>query len=364
MTVLVVRREELVKNVQIVIDAVAPAQVIGVVKGNGYGLGLVQFAKTLLESGVRMLAVATLMEGVALRRAGVECDILLLSPLQTPDEAALLLEHRIIATVSSYDSAVMLNGVAEKADDIARVHIKADTGFGRFGFLENECEKIVSIDKYLKNISIEGIYSHFHSSFARSGKSVSMQIEAFERIIDQLEKAGVELPMKHIANSCAALRYETARFDAVRIGSAFLGRLPIENTWQLSKIGVLEDTLYEIRWLPAHHNVGYGSVYRTKRPTRIAVVQTGYISGLGLERSDTARRPIDILRFIWHDIKRLMPSAKKYVTVKGQRAPILGRVSMCNMVIDVTDIDCVSGDKAIMQVNPLMVDSLVPRRYE
>jgi alanine racemase len=364
MATLTVEKSKIEHNADIIAREAGNSRIIGVVKSNGYGLGLIPFTKALIDVGVDMFAVAELSEGAALRRAGIKEDILLLTPLSSADEVKIAFQNNIIITVASYDGGVIADGIANELNIIAPVHIKVDTGFGRFGFHPNEGEKIINLSKYLKNLSVTGIFTHLSDSFGRKEEHTRVQFDAFSALCDYLTQSGMSIGMRHIANSCAMLRFPYTRLDGVRIGSAYLGRLPIKDKWGFKKVGYLTDKIIEIRWLPASHNVGYGNVFTTKNPTKTAVIPVGYSLGFGVEKSKDTFRFRDILRYMWNDFKSLSGSKRPYALINNHKCRVLGRVGLCSMTVDITDVECQIGDEAIMQINPLMVDSMVVREYE
>lgn len=338
--------------------------VIPVLKGNAYGLGDVEVARLLREKAdVHLFAVSRLEEAKRLKEALPDEEIFLLSPYGTEKEAEEIVRLGLTATVGSYGSAVLLNGLSEKAGTRCRVHLKFDTGLGRSGFLPEEAEKAVQAAKYLKNLEIAGCFSHFSNSFGKDEKGVRTQLDRLQHCVAALKNAGVEPGMLHIAASNAAILYPSARLDAVRCGSALLGRVGVRNKLGLHKVGRLECPISDVRWLPAGHNVGYGNTYTTKKPARIATIQAGYADGLFLQKMRDAFRTRDILRDGWHDFRALFHRPSLHCTINGQPARLLGRVGMCTVVADVSNIQCGAGDMASFDVSPLLVNANVERVY-
>ena len=363
MSTLVVQTDRILANLE-AMRKHTEVPVIPVLKGNAYGLGDVAVARLLRDrADVHLFAVSRLEEARRLKEALPGEEIFLLSPYGIEAEAAEIIRLGLTATVGSYGSAVLLNGLAEKAGVRARVHLKFDTGLGRSGFLPEESEKAVQAAKYLKNLDVAGCFSHFSNCFGKSKKSVAEQLERFESCMTALKNAGVEPGLRHIAASNGAILYPSARMDAVRCGSALLGRVGVKSKLKLQRVGVLECPIADVRWLPAGHNVGYGNTYTTKKPARIATVQAGYADGLFLQKRRDAFRTRDILRDGWHDFKELLHRAPLYCTVAGKPARILGRVGMCTVVIDVSDIECSAGELVTFDVNPLLVNANVERVY-
>lgn len=359
----IIEKEYLKDNINAVKDAVAPARIIGVVKGGGYGLGNEELARFLLGSGVDFLAAARLDEAGALRRAGIDAPILLMTPVTVPNAADSAVALGLTVTVDSVATARAVDDAAKRAGVRARAHIKLDTGLGRYGFLPDEGTDVITAVTTAESIDFEGIFSHFSSSFAPSRSTVDAQLRRFNDVCTLLEGAGIDCGMKHIANSSAALRYPDTRLDAVRIGSAFLGRLSVPNTYSLKKVGYLECEVNVVKNLPKNYNIGYGDVYRTKKPIRAAIIPVGHTDGFGMEKRRDSYRVRDSLRELWHVFRDAVAEPTVYCRVNGKRAPVIGRVGLTNIVADVTDIPCEAGDIASFEMNPLAVDSSVERAY-
>lgn len=347
-------KDDLVYNILKLKEHCAPAKIIAVLKGNAYGIGMIQFGHILIENGVDTFAVSELSEAVELRNAGFDNEIILLTPTESIDEAKEIADNNITATVASIRSAEVLNAVGLEVN----AHIKIDTGFGRYGFYNDDLtDKLNSFE----NITYTGVFSHFSNSFGKSEDYSKEQFSRFERALEILKNMGIDPPTKHICNSCAAIRYDFARLDAVRIGSAFLGRLPIENTLGLKRIARLKCTVSEVRRLPKGSVVGYANTYRTKRETTAAVIPVGYKDGFGTEKSKDTFRFMDILRYMFADFKTF--HKKIYVTISGRQFPLIGRISMHNIVVDVTGSDVRYGDVAQIECNPVLLKSEIQRLY-
>ena len=199
-------------------------QIIAVVKGNGYGLGLVEYSKFLIDHGIDCLAVATYEEALTLRQAGITTDILMLSSIAIKEELEELIKQKIIITISSENVIEIVNKIAQNGEKI-RAHIAIDTGFGRYGFLyndENLIKKIKSIDQ---NIKIEGIFSHFSLAYYKDNNWTQIQFNRFLDILDILRKNNIQIEKVHICNSSGYINYTKMHLNAARLGSAFLGRV-------------------------------------------------------------------------------------------------------------------------------------------
>lgn len=338
------------------------AQVIAMLKGNGYGLGICEFARILLQNGVKILAVSEFCEAKQLRDGGIDAEIILLSPMCDLNEAEQAVKLGIVCAVGSEESALVLELAASQQGKRARAHVCLDTGFGRFGFLCGKMDAVKTVLAQMKHVEIEGVFSHLSDSFGKEEHS-KKQFERFEKAVKELEEAGYSFRLKHICNSCAFLRFPEMYLNAVRCGSAFLGRLPVKNTLGLHKIAYLESCICEKKILPKGHNIGYANTFRTKRETTVGVVPVGYKDGFGVQKSNDAYRFMDILRYIYSDVMAFVRDNSSYVQVNGKRCRLLGRISMFNVIVDITDVEAEVGTPVRLECNPILIDSAIAREY-
>ena len=280
MNTLVINKEDLRHNIEKIKEFASrsgkddngnPLKIIAVVKANGYGLGIVEFTKFLIENGIKSFAVATKEEAISLRNAGIKEEILLLSPCSVEEELKELVENDIILTMSSKEDAEAIDKLGQELKRTIKVHLKIDTGFGRYGFIYSKRDELIETLKTLENVKIEGTYSHFSVSFFNE-KYTKLQFKRFIDVIEILKLNEIDVGTLHICNSAAFLKYPNMHLNAVRIGSAFLGRLAFKTFMDLKKIGKLESEIVEIKALPKNYNIGYSNSYKTKRKTKIAIV--------------------------------------------------------------------------------------------
>ncbi len=353
----VVDKDILRENISIIKSLAGTTPVIAVLKCNGYGLGTVELAKFLLYRGIEIFGVSDLSEALTLRKAGILNEIILLSSNAVPEDNEKIVENDIIATVGSTDAAKALDEAGKKLGKTPKAHIKINTGMGRYGF---NCEDLLWVNE-LKKTEIEfcGTFTHFSFSFSKDEKDVSNQLAKFKTCIKKLRQAGFETGVVHAANSHAFLKYPKTHLDAVRVGSAFLGRVNGAKAYGLKPVGFLESKVSDINHLKKGENIGYGNTYKAKRDMKIAIVPVGFYNGYGTEKSRDTFRIRDILRYILSDI---IPK-KKHVKINGNAYKLVGRVATLNVIADVTGSDVKPGDKVVLSANPLLVDSGVEREF-
>ena len=367
MKALIVEKENLKNNLRIVREIIdkdkKKPKLIAVIKGNGYGLGLIEYANFLVDNGVDFFAVATVEEAIKLRENGIKQDILMMSSTAVKEDIELLIKNKIILTVGSKEAGEAIEEIVKNINQKVRAHLKIDTGFGRYGFIYSQKEEMVETIKTWKNIQIEGAFSHFSIAFFGDGKETREQYDRFIQCINTLKENNIQPGMMHICNSSAFLRFPDMHLNAVRVGSALLGRLSIPNTYGFKKVGYLKSNVAEIKSVPTGYNIGYSNSYTTKKETKIAIVPCGYADGFNVKVDRDMFRPIDKLRYIVRDIKDAMKKQKLYVTINGERYEVLGRLGMYHVSVDVSNRKVKLNDEVHFDVSPMFVDSNIEREY-
>ena len=336
-------------------------KIIAVVKGNGYGLGLVQYSKFLVDNGIQMLAVATVEEALELRKGGIKEDILMMSSTAVKSDVKKLLENDIILTIGSKEAGNVVNELAQNKK--ARVHLKIDTGFGRYGFIYSKISEDVEDIKRWKNIKIEGTFSHLSIAFFGNGKESKEQFDRFVKSVEILKTNGIQTGMLHISNSSAFLRFDEMHLNAVRIGSALLGRISIPNIYEFKRVGILKSNVAEIKTVPKGYNIGYSNSYKTKKETKVAIVPCGYADGFNTIVDKDMFRKRDKIRYIVRDIKNVFRKQEIFVKINGEKYKVIGRLGMYHVTVDITGKNVNINDEVLFEVSPMLVDSRIKRKY-
>lgn len=348
-------RAALLHNLHVVQEKAAGTPVWAVLKGNGYGLGLEAMAGICREAGLVRLAVTEPADVCRLRQAGFSGEqILMLRPTAEPAELQVLLENDAVCTVGSAEDAQALSRMAAELHCTARVHIKVDTGMGRYGFLPADLTGMEEVYG-VPGLQVTGIFTHFHSAFC-SEAATRAQFRQFLDVTDALRQAGFDPGERHCANSSALFRFDDMRLDGVRVGSAILGRLSFPT--ELQRVGYCEATVEQLHRIPQGQSTGYGAGWTARRDTQAAIVSVGYYHGFGVERGNDLFRFRDGVRGILHWIRAVLQKKTIRVTVAGQSCPVIGHIGMLHTAIDVTDIACSPGDTVVLDINPLLLKDM------
>lgn len=359
MTVFEINKQDIIHNFN-EISHIRDALIIPTLKANAYGLGAGEVSKLLRDTcGVTLFAVSRLEE---VKDICKDAKVLLLSCYHDMPSIKEIVDSDIICAVDSIGQARRIAQYASECQKTARVHIKIDTGFGRFGFKYNDISQIKSVFE-VENIKVTGIFSHFSSAFCDNMQNTDLQFERFLSVCDALTSAGLDIGIRHIANSSAALKDRKYCLDAVRIGSALTGRVPFKTDIPLVRVGKFYSEIADIRTLKRGSNLGYGNIIKLKRNTRVAVLCCGSADGVLIKKDYDTFRFIDILRYGYHIFKMLFGNNSPTATVNGQAARFVGRPALTHTFIDVTDIDCRCGDRAELNISPLYVADKVKREY-
>ncbi|MBW1734493.1 MAG: alanine racemase [Deltaproteobacteria bacterium] len=302
--------------------------IMGVVKADGYGHGLVEVARCLEKSGVDYLGTAFLHEALGLRRAGILVPVVILCGIRTREEVSAALANSLIPVLYDLEAVERVSQEAASLGKEATVHLKVDTGMGRLGIPHDEIGSVLRQTTRWTNLRIQGLVSHLSSGDEPEGRFSTDQTVRFERAISTGRKMGFDLPLNSMANSAGIMGHDGTHFNLVRPGIMLYGGLPspdYESPVSLNPVMGFSGRVLQVRDLPPGTPVSYGRTYRTTGRRRIAVVSAGYSDGL--------------LRTL---------SNRGEVLVRGKKAPIVGRVCMNLTMCDITGIERVeTGDEVV-----------------
>lgn len=303
--------------------------VMAVVKANAYGHGTVEVSQVLEGLGVGYLGVATMDEAVRLRDHGIKTPILVLGSI-LPDEVKAAIEKDVTLTLASDEllDAIRSEIKRHRPGVRIKVHIKVDTGMGRIGIWHEEALNFIKNLAQDRSVVAEGIYTHF-SSAGRDDFFTHYQIESLEKLIEKLDGFDIRIPLRHSANSIATVDFKRSHLNLVRPGLIIYGMYPKYTFPKLIKLKpamALKTRIVYIKDTPPGRSISYGRTYITEKHTRIATLPVGYADGYcrGL-------------------------SNKGYVLVRGKKAPVIGKVTMDQTMIDVGHIRRASiGDEVVL----------------
>jgi alanine racemase len=300
--------------------------IMAVVKANAYGHGTVEVSRTLEAAGVDYLGVATTDEAVRIRDHGVKTPVLVLGSV-LPGEVAVAVEKDITLTLCGDELLGAIRVATQNAPKL-KVHIKIDTGMGRVGIWHEDALDYVRKISGEKGISIEGIYTHFASA-GRDDFFTQYQIEMFEKLLADIEKAWIKIPLKHAANSIATVDFKRAHLNLVRPGLVIYGMYPKHTFPKLIRLRPamsLRTRIVFLKDTPAGRSISYSRTYITQKPTKIATLPIGYADGYPRKLSNRGE-----------------------VLIRGQRAKVVGKVTMDQTMVDVGHIRGVRvGDEVVL----------------
>ena len=298
-----------------------------VVKANAYGHGAIEVSKVAVECGADFLAVATVEEGLELRRAGFNLPILILGLIPLP-AVEVVVANDLTQAVTDFELAEKISNAAQRLDKVAKVHLKIETGMGRIGAAPAEAVAIAKKISSLPNIELEGMFSHFADADSKDRTFTNHQIKIFKETADRIRAAGVEIKILHLAESAAILDIPEAHFDMVRSGIISYGLYPsadVRKTLELKPAMKLVTRVAFLKKIPAGVSIGYGREFVAQRDSLIATLPLGYADGY------------------------IRAYKNFHVEIRGQLAPVAGRICMDQTMVDVTDIDGVQvGDEVIL----------------
>ena len=298
-------------------------RLMAMLKANAYGHGAVELARRCTPERVAMIGVALLEEALELRDAGITLPILVVGPLSEP-QIRIALDRDITCGVPGPEELELVVQVAKERD--VAIHLKLDSGMGRMGVIETELPRVAELLRAAPRLRVDALYTHFANASDPEDPFTDDQLARFNTLVETLREAGISAPKHHVANSAATVRGITPG-DYVRTGIALYGGEPLDEPGhRLAPVMRWRTAITRLKELPAGSAIGYGTTFHTTRPSRIATLPVGYADGYRRDLSNRGE-----------------------VLVRGRRAPVVGRVSMDLVTIDVTDIEDASlGDEVVL----------------
>ena len=327
-TIAVIDMDALDHNFREVVRRAEGQQVLSVVKAGAYGHGAVEVSKRLLRLGADMLGVALVEEGRELREAGIDAPVLVMGAT-FPEQAEAMVSLKLTPAIFGLSVAQALSEAAYKRRTTINVHVKIDTGMGRIGIAPEDAPDLIATLQKLRNISVQGLMTHFADADLRDKQFASKQMDRFEALMRALEARKIKVPVRHAANSAAVLDFHRAFFTMVRPGLMLYGYDPLEAGApgaDLRPVLSLLTRIAFIKKVPTGVPISYGRTFTTKRESTIATLPIGYADGYNRGLSN-----------------------KGEALVRGMRVPVVGRVCMDMCMIDVTDVPTArEGDDVVL----------------
>jgi alanine racemase len=315
-------------NTRALVELARPAGLCAVVKADGYGHGAIAVSRVALRAGASWLAVALVEEAAVLRRSGIDAPILLLSQPR-PGDVAAAVRYDVRLTVYTTEGVQAAAAAARDAGRVARVHVKVDTGMNRVGARPAEVPALVEAVAACPELELEALWTHCAVADEPGHPFTDLQLDRFEATVAELEAIGRRPPLLHAANSAAAIGHPRARFDLIRSGialygiapsPALAGRLPIRPALSLKA------EVSMVKRVAAGEGISYGLRHRFGRDTTVATVPIGYADG----------------------VPRRLSLVGGQVLVGGRRRPIVGVVTMDQLMVDCGDDPVAVGDEVVL----------------
>jgi len=315
-------------NLGVVRRCAPKARILASVKADAYGHGLVPVARAALDADAHGLGVATIDEGIALRRAGITAPVLVLFQ-PAPGHLDEVVVHGLELMIADVDAAEALGKIARETNRSAAVHCHIDTGMGRQGFAPARAAEEIARVAAVPGLSLAGVATHFPTAEDPDDAFTRDQIARFTAIVGAIRDRGVAVPCVHAANSAAIVNYPEAAFDMVRPGIMTYGVWPsstVPDPCPLLPVMHWETRITQIRDLEAGHGVSYGRSYVSESGMRTAVLPVGYADGYRIGYSNCA-----------------------HVLIRGKRCPVRGRVCMDQTVAEITHVpEAATGDAVLL----------------
>ena len=314
-------------NLRAIRQHVNGAKVMAIVKANAYGHGIIEVARQMQNDGADMLGVAFLEEAVLLREHGITSPILVFGGI-AKNQIPLILKMGLTATASSVDKLKLIDEAAAALGIRAKVHLKIDTGMERIGVHYYNADKLLEVSLQCRHCEVEGIYSHFANADALDLSHARLQLERFMEVLTFYQKRSIQAPLRHIANSAGILALPESHLDLVRPGIMLYGVYPSPETPQTVSIKPAlswQSHVAYFKVVRAGQPVSYGSTWKCDHDARVVTVPVGYGDGFFRALSNKAE-----------------------VLIRGQRYPVVGRVCMDQVMVNIDQGTAYNGDRVTL----------------
>ncbi|MBE6985178.1 MAG: alanine racemase [Ruminococcaceae bacterium] len=352
----IVSRDKLSHNIEELKKLANGVPIWAVIKGNGYGLGVLPLSELLYAHGIRHFCVTEASEARILRENGFsDVQILMLRSICDAETLSELMDLNVILTVGSALSAQAVEKAAAGRADIAQVHLKIDTGMGRYGFDPNDLSQIISVYKDHSHIAVSGIYTHFNCAFC-DDQLTDQEFSAFSAVLSALHSQGIETGTAHCCNSSAFFKFPHMHLDGVRLGSALLGRVSFQT--KLRPVGFVQTQVDELHHVRKGQSTGYGAIWKAKKDRELAIVPIGWYHGFYVSCKEDRSRKRDCLRGIFSNIKAMLKPPCATVEIGGKTCRVVGAIGMLHCAVDVTGMNVKAGDRVTVQISPLHINGI------
>ncbi len=327
-TVAIINLDNLMHNYRTIKQHIDETKLLCVIKADAYGHGIIEYAKVLSKLGVDYFGVAIVEEGIELRKAGIWEPILVLGDVMV-EQIDLFFQYNLQFTIASDIQLLRIDKRAGELGMTARAHLNIDTGMGRIGVNHSRVHKYIDAVKKCKNTIIEGVYSHFARS-TDSEEYTKLQFERFQTAVNKIKNAGLNVGLRHISNSAAALSFPEMKLDMVRVGIMLHGAFPSEDKTHrlpLKPVMTLKTKVVYFKTMNPGEFVSYGSTWEPKeKGIRVITLPVGYADGYG---------------------RRM--EGNTFVLIRGNRYPVIGKVCMDQCMVSLgTNGEAYPGDEVVL----------------
>jgi len=361
--------DAIASNYQQIRQIIGPqVKLLGVVKADAYGHGAVEVSRKLTGLGADMLGVTTPEEGRVLREAKITAPILVFGAF-LPEEAVYYARYGLTATVASREAVGWLREAAAASACRINVHLKVETGMGRFGLWPEEVVAVAREISALPELCLEGVYSHLATAMWKDKSYARKQFAIFQKVCASLEEAGIQGLVKHLANSAAILELPEMHLDMVRAGTLLYGQAPVPRLAQkisLKDSWSLKAKVIYVKTLPAGHTAGYGRTFKARRTTTLAVLPVGFMDGIQVEPVLKPAGLLDLIKGMAKLLLRYCGYQKLGSPVQFPQGAgrIAGKVEMQLLMVDVSGLEGVTvGTVASIPARRTAVNAGIRRVY-